>query len=106
MRWWDEVAANSETRRPLAPFSASLMPAKGTPEAIMQAAPDLRECYRAVSNECRARQAQGRGVAWLTPRAVAALIGWRDSRAQAAVLELADKGWLLEGPAGYTVNIP
>ena len=100
------MESNSEARRPLARFAPALMPARGTPEAIMQAAPDIRECYRAVSNECKARRNQGRGVAWLTPRAVAALIGWRDSRAQAAVLELADKGWLLEGPSGYTVNIP
>lgn len=95
MRWWDEVAANSEPRRPLAPFSASLISAKGgTPEAIMAAAPDIRECYRAMRNEAIARANQKRGEAWLTGAAVACLIGWRYQRAETVCAELEGKGWL------------
>lgn len=82
-------------RLPLAVYRPDLIPTKGTPEAILSAAPDLRECYRALRNEAISRAAQGRGEAWLTGAAVACLIGWRYQRAEAACAELESKGWLI-----------
>lgn len=84
-----------DLRLPLIPYRPDLIPAKGTPEAIMNAAPDIRECYRAMRNEAIARAAQKRGEAWLTGAAVACLIGWRYQRAETVCAELEEKGWLI-----------
>lgn len=81
-------------RLPLPVYRPDLIPIKGTPEVILNAAPDLRECYRALRNEAIARAAQKRGEAWLTGAAVACLIGWRYQRAEIACAELEGKGWL------------
>lgn len=88
-------------RLPLPQFRSDLLKScqqdssVGTPEAILNAAPDLRECYRAIRNEAIARAAQRQEEAWLTGAAVACLIGWRYQRAEIACEELEGKGWLM-----------
>ena len=85
-----------------------------TPDCLLSAPPDARECYRALLNlTTRELRREGRETPVLTPyfitaRALACLLNWRYARAEAALEELRRKRWAgsrqAEGREEWTVT--